>query len=59
MSSLGEVTRTRSVYVTEEREKRDSIEGTALVSQEELSALRDADDLRDLILERARAPAES
>jgi putative transcriptional regulator len=59
MSSLGEVTRTRSVYVTEEREKRDAIEGTALVSQEELSALRDADDLRDLILERARAPAES
>jgi len=59
MSSLGEVTRTRSVYVTEEREKRDSVEGTALVSQEELAALRDADDLRDLILERARAPAES
>jgi len=47
------------VYVTEEREKRDAIEGTALVSQEELAALRDADDLRDLILERARAPAES
>ena len=59
MSSLGEVTRTRSVYVTEEREKRDSVEGTALVSQDELAALRDADDLRDLILERARAPAES
>jgi putative transcriptional regulator len=59
MSSLGEVTRTRSVYVTEESEKRDAIEGTALVSQEELAALRDADDLRDLILERARAPAES
>jgi putative transcriptional regulator len=59
MSSLGEVTRTRSVYVTEEREKRDAVEGTALVSQEELAALRDADDLRDLILERARAPAES
>ncbi|WP_435067379.1 transcriptional regulator [Haloplanus sp. C73] len=59
MSSLGEVTQTRSVYVTEEREKRDSIEGTALVSQGELAALRDADDLRDLILERARAPAES
>ncbi|SDZ96667.1 putative transcriptional regulator [Haloplanus vescus] len=58
MSSLGEVTRTRSVYVTEEREKRDSVEGTALVSQDELAALRDADDLRDLILERARAPAE-
>ncbi|GAB6860595.1 transcriptional regulator [Haloplanus litoreus] len=59
MSSLGEVTRTRAVYVTEEREKRDAVEGTALVSQEELAALRDADDLRDLILERARAPAES
>ncbi|MFB6255491.1 MAG: transcriptional regulator [Haloplanus sp.] len=59
MSSLGEVTRTRAVYVTEEREKRDAVEGTALVSQEELAALRDADDLRDLILERARAPAKS
>jgi putative transcriptional regulator len=59
MSSLGEVTRTRAVYVTEEREKRDAVEGTALVSQEELAALRDADDLRDLILERARSPAES
>jgi putative transcriptional regulator len=59
MSSLGEVTRTRAVYVTEEREKRDAVEGTALVSQAELAALRDADDLRDLILERARAPAES
>ncbi|WP_049934959.1 transcriptional regulator [Haloplanus natans] len=59
MSSLGEVTRTRAVYVTEEREKRDAVEGTALVSQEELAALRDADDLRDLILERARSPVES
>mgnify|MGYP000495351160 FL=1 len=59
MSSLGEVTRTRSVYVTEEREKRDAVEGTALVSQAELADLRDAADLRDLILERARAPAES
>jgi putative transcriptional regulator len=59
MSSLGEVTRTRSVYVTEEREKRDAVEGTALVSQDELAELRDADDLRDLILERARSPAES
>jgi putative transcriptional regulator len=59
MSSLGEVTRTRSVYVTEEREKRDAVEGTALVSRAELTELRDAEDLRDLILERARSPAES
>ncbi|WP_248895266.1 transcriptional regulator [Haloplanus halobius] len=59
MSSLGRVTRTRSVYVTEEREKRDSVAGTALISEDELSSLRDADDLRDLILERAQSPAES
>jgi putative transcriptional regulator len=59
MSSIGEVTRTRSIYVTEERERRDAVEGTGLVSQEELASLRDADDLRDLILERAREPVES
>ncbi|MFB6107991.1 MAG: transcriptional regulator [Haloplanus sp.] len=59
MSSLGEVTRTRSVYVTEERANRDAVEGTALVSREELADLRDADDLRDLLMERGGEPAES
>ncbi|MFB6096104.1 MAG: transcriptional regulator [Haloferacaceae archaeon] len=59
MSSLGEITRTRSVYFTEERPKRDSVEGTALVSCEELAEINDPDEIRDLIRERASEPAES
>ena len=59
MSSLGEVTRTRSVYFLEERVKRDSIEGTALVGSEELEDIDDPDELRDLIRERGSEPAES
>ncbi|WP_290816038.1 transcriptional regulator [Halovivax sp.] len=52
MSSIGRVTRTRSVYVVE-RATRDSVDGTALVEREELEAMRDADDLREVIRERA------
>jgi putative transcriptional regulator len=59
MSSLGEVTRTRSVYFTEERNRRESVDGTALVSCEELADIDDPDAIRDLIRERAREPAES
>jgi putative transcriptional regulator len=59
MSSLGEVTRTRSVYFTEERPKRDAVDGTALVSAEELAELDDPDAIRDLLRDRAREPAES
>jgi putative transcriptional regulator len=59
MSSIGEVTRTRSVYFTEERSKRESVEGTAIVSCEELAKIDDPDAIRDLIRERAREPAES
>jgi putative transcriptional regulator len=59
MSSLGEVTRTRSVYFTEERSKRDAVEGTALVSCEELAAIDDPEEIRDLIRERAREPDEN
>jgi putative transcriptional regulator len=59
MSSLGEITRTRSVYFTEERPKRESVEGTALVSCEELADIDDPDAIRDLIRERANEPAES
>jgi putative transcriptional regulator len=59
MSSLGEVTRTRSVYfVEEERVKPDSVDGTALVTTEELAAIDDPDRLRELIRERAAEPAE-
>lgn len=56
MSSVGEVTRTRSLYVVD-RATRDNVEGTALVEQEELEDIEDADDLRDLIQERREEPA--
>ena len=62
MSSLGAVTRTRSVYFVEDErttEKRDAVEGTALVSCGELARIDDPDQIRDLIIERAREPAES
>ncbi|ELY93788.1 hypothetical protein C483_03894 [Natrialba hulunbeirensis JCM 10989] len=52
MSSIGQVTRTRSVYVVD-RAKQESVDGTALVEREELENLRDTDELRDVIRERA------
>jgi putative transcriptional regulator len=52
MSSIGHVTRTQSVYVVD-RAKQQSVDGTALVEREELEDLRDADDLRAVIRERA------
>ncbi|MDS0297608.1 transcriptional regulator [Halogeometricum sp. S1BR25-6] len=59
MSSLGEVTRTRSVYFTKEQSKRDAVEGTALVSCDELASIDDPDAIRDLIRERAEEPSEA
>ena len=59
MSSLGEVTRTRSVYFTEDDSKRDSIEGTALVGCKELAAIDDPDEIRDLIRDRSQEPGEA
>ncbi|KTG29586.1 transcriptional regulator [Haloferax profundi] len=58
MSSLGEITRTRSVYFVEENQKRESVDGTGIVSCEELADINDPDEIRDLIRERARDPAE-
>ncbi|RQG91929.1 transcriptional regulator [Natrarchaeobius chitinivorans] len=52
MSSISRVTRTQSVYVVD-RAKRDAVDGTALVERDELAQFRDADDLRDVIRERA------
>ncbi|ARS91121.1 transcriptional regulator [Natrarchaeobaculum aegyptiacum] len=52
MSSISHVTRTHSVYVVD-RAKRDAVDGTALVERDELRDLRDADDLKDVIRERA------
>jgi putative transcriptional regulator len=51
MSSVGEVTRTRSVYVVDEL-RRESVEGTALIEKGEMEDIQDAVDLRDLIMER-------
>jgi len=49
---VGQVTRTRSVYVVD-RATRDSVEGTALVERDEMEDIDEADELRDLILDRA------
>ena len=51
MSSVGRVTRTQSVYVVE-KARRDSVEGTALVEQDEIEDLEDPDDFKNLILDR-------
>lgn len=56
MSSLGTVTRTRSVYVVD-RATRDAVEGTALIEREEIAAIDNPDDLRELIRDRAENPA--
>jgi putative transcriptional regulator len=59
MSSLGEVTRTRSVYFTEDNSKRESVDGTALVGCEELAAIDDPEEIRDLIRDRSQEPTEA
>ncbi|MFA9515786.1 transcriptional regulator [Halopenitus sp. H-Gu1] len=59
MSSIGTVARTRSVYFTESRRKREQVEGTGLVSCEELAEMDDPDAIRELIEERAEKPAEA
>ncbi len=51
MSSVGKVTRTQSVYVVD-RAHRDSVEGTAIVEQSEMETVEDADEFRNLILDR-------
>ncbi|WP_101295309.1 transcriptional regulator [Halegenticoccus soli] len=58
MSSISRVARTRSVYFTEEHSKRESVEGTAIVSCEELAEIDDPDVIRDLIRERTPEPVE-
>ncbi|MEF8807912.1 transcriptional regulator [Natronomonas sp.] len=56
MSSVGEVTRTRSVYVVD-RARQDSVEGTALIERGEIEHITDPDELEDLIRERAEMEA--
>ena len=51
MSSVGRVTRTRPVYIVE-KAPRESVEGTALIEQDEIEGLKERDDFRDLITDR-------
>ncbi|WP_302082166.1 transcriptional regulator [Salinibaculum rarum] len=51
MSSVGQVTRTTSVYVVDEA-PTDAIEGTAIVEESEMADIEDRIDLRDLIMDR-------
>jgi len=51
MSSVGRVTRTQSVYVVD-RANRESVEGTAIIEQNEMEDIEDRDDLRNLIHDR-------
>ncbi|MFB6255107.1 MAG: transcriptional regulator [Halobacteriaceae archaeon] len=54
MSSLGDVTQTKSVYFVDEA-NRESIKGTAIIENEEIEGIQDPDYLRDLIKERSKA----
>jgi putative transcriptional regulator len=56
MSSVGHVTRTRSVYVVD-RARQDSVEGTALIERDEVEDLDDTGELEDIIRERSEAEA--
>jgi len=56
MSSIGRVTKTRSVYFTAEETKRESVEGTAIVSCEELAEIDEPETIRELIRDRAASP---
>ena len=51
MSSVGEVTHTRAVYVVDEA-SREAVDDTAIVEREELEDVDDSEDLRDLLMDR-------
>jgi putative transcriptional regulator len=51
MSSVGQVTRTQSVYIVDTA-KRESVEGTAIIEQEEMEDIEEQADLRNLIYDR-------
>jgi putative transcriptional regulator len=57
MSSVGRVTRTRSVYVVESA-TREAVEGTAIIEETEMKRIEEADELRDLIRERSEHEEE-
>jgi putative transcriptional regulator len=56
MSSVGQVTRTTSVYVVDEA-SRDAVDNTAIVEEGEMEDIEDRIDLRDLIQDRVEEEA--
>ncbi len=54
MSSISEVTQTRSVYIIEGKSKYTSVENTVLIEKKELDSLSDSDELDTLINERSK-----
>ena len=56
MSSLGQVTRTRSVYFVESA-NRDAVDDTVLIEREEVEGVTDPERLRELIRERTEEGA--
>jgi len=56
MSSVGNVTRTRSVYVVD-RAGREAVDGTALIEREEFERIDDPEELENLIRERGELEA--
>ena len=58
MASLGRVTRTRAVFLTEDDANRESVEGTAILSTGELDP-DEPERVRELIRERSEEPTEA
>jgi len=55
MSSLGHITRTRSVYFVDAA-SRESVDDTAIIEREEVEDMDDPDEFRDILRERGRPP---
>jgi len=56
MSSVGQVTETRSVYVVD-RAGKESVDGTAIIEREEFERIDDPEELEDLIRDRGEVEA--
>lgn len=57
MSSVGQVTRTRSVYVVDRIGGQESVGGTALIEREEFERIDDPEELENLIRDRGEVEA--
>jgi transcriptional regulator, XRE family len=55
MSSVGQVTRTTSIYVVDEA-PQESVDATAIIERAEIESISDIEDLKDLIKGRAEDP---